>query len=400
MKPFFVNPEQAARAATHGIVPRRPLDEGKPCVGCPERLVAGSSITTAPVAAPAAPAGGPPRVGIVSPSWTVGGVERWFLSLCRMTTGVEFVGVAVTEEPGSALVDLDLVRETEAFCPVALGAGAVERLLDTIDVVIVWGTDHNAFYDRFKARGGRCVFVSHGMGEWTRRKVESWTPHADALAAVSRSALIPFDASVRDRVRVIHNGIEYDRIVPTRTPEAIRDSWGLKPGTLAIGYCGRFSEEKNPAAAAHAAAKLSYSTAVYQCPPYSRPLAVKAVSEIVPGRCVFPSGPVSDFYAGVDCLVLASKQEGFALAITEAWAAGVPVIATNVGAIDEMEKLHGQLVIRVEHDPAPWDLAVAVQTAVSPRRREMVERARALAWSHFSAGRMAREWGELFAQTA
>jgi len=56
---------------------------------------------------------------------------------------------------------------------------------------------------------------------------------------------------------------------------------------------------------------------------------------------VYLAGSRSDVYQllpGVDAFILSSKREGVPMSILEAMAAGLPIIATNVGGIPEIVK--------------------------------------------------------------
>jgi glycosyltransferase involved in cell wall biosynthesis len=91
-------------------------------------------------------------------------------------------------------------------------------------------------------------------------------------------------------------------------------------------------------------------------------------------------------------LVVASHEEGFAMAILEAFAAEVPVVATPVGAVPETEAVYGPLVERVSPGPSPEQLASAIAAAIGPAASERVSAARKIAWKHHSAARMAALW--------
>ncbi len=332
---------------------------------------------------------------MVTPCWTVGGVERWFLSILHRSERVDWAGVVVTS---NQIISREMIDATRRYCPVDIGAEHVPELLDRCDVLILWGNDDaRPWVEKWP---GKIVLVSHGTGEWTRLRMAQYADLAAATTAVSEAATIPFPPDVRKRTRVIHNGIEYDRLAPSRPRAEIRKSWGLEPTDFAVGYCGRWSNEKRPASAAIAASRIPGSVAVYMVPEFSRALGQAAVPGICGDRARWHTGSVGDLFAGLDCLVAASEHEGFALAITEAWAAGCPVVATAVGAIPEMEREFGPLTIPVPQNPTPEQLADAVRQAATPAARAIVARARAVAWERLSAARMTREWEELFLEVA
>jgi glycosyltransferase involved in cell wall biosynthesis len=52
------------------------------------------------------------------------------------------------------------------------------------------------------------------------------------------------------------NGIDVDRCTPSVPRESVRAAWGFGGKHRLIGYVGRYSPEKNPAAAARAAREL------------------------------------------------------------------------------------------------------------------------------------------------
>jgi glycosyltransferase involved in cell wall biosynthesis len=101
---------------------------------------------------------------------------------------------------------------------------------------------------------------------------------------------------------------------------------------------------------------------------------------------------VGDALCGLDCLMLVTPAEGMSLSIIEAWLAGVPVVATRVGAIPELQRDHGRLAVTVSVDADPAELADAVRQALSKDNRETVERARQIAQKHYTVKAMAERW--------
>ena len=141
--------------------------------------------------------------------------------------------------------------------------------------------------------------------------------------------------------------------------------------------------------------------AVYHGEPVSRPgdadlnLSGYAV-ERAPGRGIFrpAAQDVGDILSGLDVFMLASHREAFSLALIEAWIAGVPVVATPVGSIPELELKFGKLTLDVPINPTAEELGEAVVLAVSPEGRRIAELARQIALEHFTCEKMLQRWTE------
>jgi glycosyltransferase involved in cell wall biosynthesis len=345
-------------------------------------------------------AGAAIRVGLLTPTWATGGVERWWLSLCRYFAAVSGgavipAGIAVTGLPA----DPASMAEAARFAPTFTGQLGARQLAAACDVLVVWGNrDIAKHVVGFK---GPVVLVSHGAGDWTRRILATSAPYATHFAAVSEAAAQCFPQTVRD-VKIIRNGVELDRCAPSQSRSSLRGGFHeFHPDTMAVGYVGRFSAEKNPLAAARAVAMIPHSVAVYAVPNCESGPARRQLSQITDGRYqLFTPHHVGDVYAALDCLIAAAPAEGGPLVVLEAWAAGIPVVATAVGIIPEAEKRFGRLIEPVPINPSPADLAAAVARATSPDNRPTIDRARSIAWEHFSAARMAHDWSWLIIGSA
>ncbi|OYV68294.1 MAG: hypothetical protein B7Z74_08470, partial [Deltaproteobacteria bacterium 21-66-5] len=224
-------------------------------------------------------------------------------------------------------------------------------------------------------------------------------------------------AAFRDpRAIVIHNGADTARCAVTLPREETRRRWGAAEGDVLLGYVGRFSWEKTPLAAALAARELNEGRSAEQVyfggpalasslvPPYravyigggAHEDEVKAQARAIAPNSIFvpPVEQIGDALAALDVFVLASRSEGFSLALTEAWLCGVPAVATRVGAVPELEASHAQLVVPVRVEASAQELAAAVRRAVSPDGRAVAERAKRVAWQHYTAQAMADRWSE------
>lgn len=103
----------------------------------------------------------------------------------------------------------------------------------------------------------------------------------------------------------------------------------------------------------------------------------------------------------VDAVVMSSVVEGLPNALIEAHAAGVPVVSTAVGGVEEvvMEGVSGFLV----RSRAPADLAAAMQRMMAlsvEQRQAMGLAARRHVTENFGLDRMIDQWHELLCQAA
>lgn len=355
----------------------------------------------------------PVRVGFITPSLLLGGAERWMIALARSSDPrcVRWTGTALTEWAQS---DSSLSGELRHSMPIYGGPprGEGEHDMESVDrlptaqqgvdlvfqrseVVVAWGLDHLA--DLVDGYRGRVVLVSHSAAEWTSRAIRLSEPGATDFAAVSEAALAPFSEAVRPRARVLYNGAEVSRCVPTRDRGDIRSSWGFDRRHRLIGYVGRYSPEKNPLAAAITAGRLGgWYRAVYMGGGWNEAETRSAAESAARGRVRFipPTPSVGATLTALDLLMLASPNEGFSMVLIEAWLAGLPTVATRVGAVPELEAVHGRLVVPIATEANADELAEAVEAALSPSNREVVEHARSVAWNHLTSEAMATRWAD------
>ena len=243
--------------------------------------------------------------------------------------------------------------------------------------------------------GRRNVVVIHDVAalrhpEWYSRPYAAYQRRVlPAIATRARQVITVSEfsraelASVLDvdpgSVAVVANGVD-ERFSPHADPEPARAAHGLD-GAYALVVGTRIAR-KNAAAVDSARRALAAEgvelVAVGSSRAYMRDGAEPAARAL---------GYVDDIllpglYAGAQTLLMPSLYEGFGLPCLEAMACGVPVVASNRGALPET---CGGAALLVDPDD-PDALAAAALTAIGdePRRLELIEaglrRAATLTW--------------------
>src|SRR3954452_16352810 len=216
-------------------------------------------------------------------------------------------------------------------------------------------------------RHARRVVTLHGTDlrhPRSRRITRAVLPRYDLVAAVSPALAheIPGAGTTR-RVAVLPCGVDLDRFVPLSRRET-RARLGLEPDGRYILFP---ADPARPAKRPDRARELAEATgaqllALGRVHPFEVPLWVNAA----------------------DAVVVPSEHEGFGLAVLEALACDVPVLATPVGNHPvALEGIAG--TVCAPYDPEVWRAALAPHVETPDPRID--GRGRAALWS---AERMAR----------
>ena len=291
------------------------------------------------------------RVLFITPNLVMGGVEHWLLGLLANNPAQLSWMVAVTN-PGA--IEPEIRRQAEVFAEVVTGELAVPALVQCSDIVLAWGVAGlNRWLQKFR---GPVVQVSHGCGAWTESFLTTNRVVETHAVAVSRDAASAF---AHNRVTIIPNGVDPRRCEPHRTRDEVRREWGLLPQEIAVGFVGRISPEKNPLATSRAVCALGAGyRAVYVGKGYGEDLRPAARNITPDAILVEPMHHVGDALHALDCLIMASPAEGFSLVLIESLMARLPVVATRVGVVRDLDEDHGLQLITVPIDPSPRQLAM------------------------------------------
>lgn len=292
-----------------------------------------------------------------------GGLERMVidLALAQRAAGHR-PRVACLFAPG-ALADELRSQGVEVFAchkTAGLDLGALRRLrawLRAVPGTVVHTHNANAHYHSVAASAGlpvsRLINTRHGMGaaqprsrgEWLYRR-SMW--RTDVVAAVCEAARVRFaDQGVRPRARLlaVPNGIRVETFAAANAERraALRNVLGLAPGTRIIGTVGRLNPVKDQASLLQAFARV-HAEATDTALVLVGDGALRAELHALAGASgageavhfLGDRGDVRQLLQGFDAFALSSRSEGYSMALLEACASGLPIVATDVGGNREI----------------------------------------------------------------
>ncbi len=206
------------------------------------------------------------------------------------------------------------------------------------------------------------------------------------------------------RVKTIYNGIPTERFGPLRKDrEAERGRLGLAPGGRLVVCVASFTPEKGHETLLRAAAALQgrrpeMQYAFVGSGPLRESLQRLTAQLGLADRVRFLGSrrDVAQILAVGDVFALASQWEGFGLAIAEASAAALPVVATRVGGIPEVVE-HGRTgLLVVPGDPAALAAALEQLAARPDLARSFGEAGRERVCECFDLRRCTDEYVALY----
>jgi glycosyltransferase involved in cell wall biosynthesis len=362
---------------------------------------------------------GPARILELLVSTDLGGGPAHVRDLVAGLAGPEF-RFTIAGPAGGALLPA-LTAAGADFEPVAADRLSVGALRDTVRLArarriqVIHSHGKGAgLYGRIAARltGAAAIHTFHGIhpagyGRLYLRLERALARWSFAVVHVSESQAGEARAlglAPAGRTRVIVNGIDAAlvRAVAERAPMS-RAALGLRPDALVLATVARFDPVKRLEVLVRAVPLLVARV------PEAQLLIVGDGSErdtlralartLAPGDGVVFAGAIPDaarVLPVVDLYVTASRREGLPLAVLEAMACGLPVLATAApGHVDAVEpEVTGRLV---PLDDAPGLAAAAALLLRDPALRARMGRAgRERVEQHFSHARVLAEVADLY----
>ncbi|MFT3859575.1 MAG: glycosyltransferase [Aquabacterium sp.] len=194
------------------------------------------------------------------------------------------------------------------------------------------------------------------------------------------------------QLHFIPNGVDTQIFTPRRERHGrLRQALGIPPDATLIAQVGRLSPEKGPDVFLRAALSIK------QAAPQAHFVLIgdgplhddmrRLISKFELQGVAHMSGLIhdmTDVYAELDVSVSASRSEAMPLAMMEAMASGLPVVATRVGGVPDLIQ-HGKTGWLVGDGDFEAIARHVVELIDKPTERAaMGERARARVMSHFA----------------
>jgi glycosyltransferase involved in cell wall biosynthesis len=256
------------------------------------------------------------------------------------------------------------------------------------------------------ARVPRRVHTKHGANIYGRRGL--WVARAlvravDALVAVSPETACVARTKERvpaRRLHVIPNGIPLSAFGPDAAARArVRAEIGVACDALVVGSVGRLAPEKEyPLLVRAMAPMLSERTRLVLVGEGEARAAIEQAIPADKAPFVTLTGVRDDIpalLAAFDVFALSSSTEGLPLAIPEAMATALPVVATAVGGLPSSVPADCGVLVP-PHDEGALREAIASMARDGARARAMGEAARRHALASFSIRRMADAYERIY----
>jgi len=223
---------------------------------------------------------------------------------------------------------------------------------DRIDIVHAH-SPYVAAFTRIAARSlpprSRPRIVTTEHNPWTTFKTPSRIANArtafldDATIAVSRETFDSMSPRARAHTEVLAHGIGVDRVGAFRAErDAVRAEFGIEPHSIVVGTVANYHPKKDwPNLLRAARIVADRDPGVRFCAVGQGPLEAEVHAlhrELGLEGIVILTGYRADaprVMAGADIFALASRWEGLPVAVMEACALGLPLVATAVGGIRE-----------------------------------------------------------------
>lgn len=328
----------------------------------------------------------------------IGGAERLLLGILRNLDDRRFESVVCciqdrgelaeeAEALGVPVIALNLMQRGGHDRQVV---PALRRLIREQHIDLVHTHLYHAnLYGRLAARkeGVPAIASVHNTykkRKWYRHLINRWLARKTFVVTAGSEDverdLLEVDCLPKAKVVRLPNSIDLSRVETKLSVAEAKQRFGFAPSDIVIGTVGRVEEQKGQAFLLEAFARLSQRPAggqlklllvgdgrlLSQLKESAERLGITQTS-CFPGNIA----KLADVYRSIDIFVMPSLWEGLSLAMLEAMAAGLPIVATEVGGARDVLGNSQWGLLTPAHDSAALADAIAVLLDNPQRRAEM-----------------------------
>lgn len=354
----------------------------------------------------------------------VGGIERKILAILPRLDPTRFrVRVVCLRERGALASELEAAGIPVELCPMNSrlsphGLANLTALIRRYKIDIVhahmYRSNVPATIAAHLARVPVVIAQVHNVDTWESRRQRwidrllcRWRTNIIAVSEEVRRDIVENLHVPREKVKVIYNGVDLTLFSDRSLREPTRFALGLAPKDTTIIYHGRLVAQKNPEILLKIGREVALrrgkrvQVIIAGDGPLRSDLEAEAARMGLEGNVRF-LGRRNDIPAllqAADIAVLPSFKEGFSNALIEAMAAGLPIVATNVGGNAEAI-IHGRngWIVPSRNDGA--FLNAVSQLVDDPEERERMAVQATLMVKRFSLERMLANTENLYTELA
>ena len=262
----------------------------------------------------------------------------------------------------------------------------------------------------------KCPWVAfhHGYTSTDRKmrvynRLDRWSlPATDRIITVCQAfarGLSRNTGVALDNISVMHNSIRPQLPATNTEAQALRSSFGIADDESLILAVGRLSKEKAHIDLIAAFSSLRKSTSEVNAKliivgdgPERERLEAAADSLGCKESVVFAgqSSDVWPFYSAADVFVLPSHSEGSPNVLLEAMAAGIPIVATEVGGVPEMVEQNQSALLVPANDPSVLAAAIARVLSEEELAQRLTTNASALVGTRYTPENYVRSLVEIY----
>ncbi len=354
------------------------------------------------------------KILLLTTHLNIGGIGCYTLSLAKslkkrghsilvVSSGGDLVGELNREEIVHLKIDIN--TKSELSPKVFLAVIRLRSIVKRQEIELIHAQSRvTQVVTAAVARGSRVSFVStcHGFFKprWGRKVFGCWGDKVIAISEAVREHLVNDLRVKKGSVALVHNGVDiekFSRFYSEEEKERFRAEAGLGNG-LIVGIIARLSPVKGHKyllAAMREVVNLKpdVQLLIVGEGPCQKELLSQTQLLGLKNNVVFLDATfdTTKLLSVMDIFALPSLQEGLGLSIMEAQAAGIPVVASNVGGIYTIIKDDQSGLLLPPGDSASLAEAILKLMDNPGRAKEMGEKGREVIRERFSLDKMARD---------